>query len=197
MLPRAGRVFLGLGLTGGMLAARAAEAPALAAGFAAGLVLLVLSSVLPAGTGLLAAVGAVLAGVALSPVPVARLLPAALPALAFAATALWFGRSLLPGREPLIVRWNRHDPARAADGARYARRLTALWAAALALLSVTALVALRPGGPDPALVAAVLLGLVAALFLGEHVVRSLVFREAAWPSGTIRAVWRAERARHG
>jgi hypothetical protein len=41
--------------------------------------------------------------------------------------------------------------------------------------------------------------LLLGLFLGEHVVRSLYFPAGgiAWPLQTLRAIVRAERARHG
>ncbi|MBB5694263.1 hypothetical protein [Muricoccus pecuniae] len=121
---------------------------------------------------------------------------AVLPGLAYAGMALGFARSLLPGHEPVIARYNRFDETKdPAECAGHARRLTLFWAVALALAAAADLLAVARGvdlgwGPD-----AVLL----ALFLGEHALRSLLFPAGgiAWPSQTLRAIMRAERARHG
>ncbi|HEY8609840.1 MAG TPA: hypothetical protein VIL69_00955 [Roseomonas sp.] len=119
-----------------------------------------------------------------------------LPALFSAGFAWGFARTLLPGREPLIARYIRFDETRDDEQcAGYARGLTLFWAVALGVAAVAEAASVARGielgyAPD-----AVLL----ALFLGEHAVRSLRFPSGgiAWPSQTLRAVIRAERARHG
>ena len=120
-----------------------------------------------------------------------------LPALACAGFAWGFARTLRRGREPLIAHYIRFDERRdSAECAAYARRLTAIWALALALAAVAQLLPLAGGGPAWHLLP--LAGLL-LLFLGEHVVRSLCFPAGgiAWPDQTFRAILRAERARYG
>lgn len=89
--------------------------------------------------GLLAAALAALA--ALDGTPWPGLLLLAPPVLFTGWVAAWFGRSLLPGRSPLIVRIVQAMHERAgwpapAEQLAYARRLTAAWAVVLALLTV-------------------------------------------------------------
>lgn len=122
--------------------------------------------------------------------------PAILGTACNLAAALRFGVTLLPGREPLITRYGRCDPAGLpdADGA-YTRRLTWLWAgllggfaAAFGLLAILD----RPVGWLPAAE----LALCAALFLGEHAVRNRRFPRhgRASPARTLRAVRLAHQA---
>ncbi|MBP0444789.1 hypothetical protein J8J14_08325 [Roseomonas sp. SSH11] len=121
---------------------------------------------------------------------------ALLPALWTAGFAWAFARTLRPGREPLIARYTRFDPRRdPAECAGYARGLTLFWAVALGLVSVVEFLALWAGfdlglWPEAAIL---------ALFLGEHVVRSIRFPSGgiAWPTQTLAAILRAERAHHG
>jgi hypothetical protein len=119
-----------------------------------------------------------------------------LPAFWTAGFAWAFARTLRPGQEPLIARYIRFDDRRdPAECAGYARGLTLFWAVVLALFAVVE-VAAPLAGIDPGLwpEAAMLV-----LFLGEHVVRSLLFPAGgiAWPTQTLGAILRAERARHG
>ncbi|TPG53521.1 hypothetical protein EAH89_16250 [Roseomonas nepalensis] len=119
------------------------------------------------------------------------------PALALAGFAWGFARTLRAEREPLIARYIRFDERRDdAECAGYARRLTGLWALALAAAALAQLVPLAGGGAGWHVVPPLLL---LALFLGEHVVRSLRFPAGgiAWPDQTFRAILRSERARHG
>jgi hypothetical protein len=127
---------------------------------------------------------------------VVALLWALLPALACIGFAWGFARTLRPGQEPLIARYIRFDERRnPAECAGYARGLTWFWAVVLGLVAVVELAALLRGvelglAPDM---------LLLALFLGEHVVRSVMFPSGgiAWPTQTLGAILRAERARHG
>jgi len=125
---------------------------------------------------------------------------ALLPALACAAFAWGFARTLRAGREPLIARYIRFDERRdSAECAAYARRLTALWAVALGLAAAMQLVPLVVPLAGAAAWHLLPLAALVLLFLGEHVVRSLRFPAGgiAWPDQTFRAILRAERARHG
>ncbi|WP_376098259.1 hypothetical protein ACE7GA_08285 [Roseomonas sp. CCTCC AB2023176] len=188
------RLALGLALTGGLALA---ESPVATGVLATALVLLAVESFLPprGRRALLLAAGPILLLSAFEPAAVAHAIPALLPAVGFAAASWWFGRSLLPGREALIVLWNRHNPsARATTSDAYARRLTLVWAAALGLMALASLAPLLPGGPAAGRVAVVNQILCLCLFLGEHVVRGVMMRAFAWPTDTVRAVWRAERA---
>lgn len=116
--------------------------------------------------------------------------PPLLAALGNLLAGLRFAWTLFPGREPLISRYSRFDAAGLPDAdGRYTRRLTLVWAllligfalafllAALGLLPVAPLARLHPT-------------LVAALFLGEHAVRSRCFPELGrvTPLRTIRAI---------
>lgn len=63
------------------------------------------------------------------------------PVVLYLALAWFFGRTLLPGRKPLITRlvWHLHDrpPALPADIAAYTRTLTLLWALLLTGIATT------------------------------------------------------------
>lgn len=192
------RLILGVALSLALLAAREAGADAVVAPLAAGIVVVALEFVLPPRARPLAwaAGGAALLAAVLAPdaaLDAAERAPALLPAIGFGTAAWWFARSLLPGREPLIVRWNRHDPRRdAAASAPYARALTRIWAVSLGAMTLASLAPLLPGGPGAGAVALVNQALMALLFLGEHVIRAVVFRDVTWPTDTLRAVLRAE-----
>lgn len=119
-----------------------------------------------------------------------------LPAVWTGGLAWGFARTLRPGREPLISRYarfgGRHDPV---ETAGYGRGLTLFWALVLGLVAVVELAALAMRvdlrlWPEAAML---------ALFLGEHVVRSVRFPSGgiAWPTQTLVAIIRAERERHG
>ena len=118
------------------------------------------------------------------------------PALADAGIAWAFARTLRPGALPLIAEYIRFDERRDPVAcAGYARGLTLFWAVTMAVLAAVELAAVLLGvdlGWAPE-------GTLLALFLGEHVVRSLRFPEGgiAWPAQTFRAILRAEVARHG
>jgi uncharacterized membrane protein len=121
---------------------------------------------------------------------------ALLPGLTCAGLAFGFARSLRRGQEPLIARYIRFDERRdPVECAGYARGLTWFWAVVLAVVAVVELGAVARGVDLGMVPDALLLG----LFLGEHVVRSLYFPAGgiAWPLQTLRAIVRAERARHG
>ncbi|MDB5899934.1 MAG: hypothetical protein JWP22_1667 [Ramlibacter sp.] len=91
--------------------------------------------------------------------------------------ALFFGRTLRPGQEALITRIARvSEPALPADLVRYTRRLTAIWAAYFVLAAVIGLAA----APSPWTGLLVWAG-TAALFLGEHWLRPLLFPGHCFP----------------
>jgi uncharacterized membrane protein len=106
--------------------------------------------------------------------------------------AVFFGRTLLPGRDALITRIARvSDPQLSPQLVRYTRILTAVWSAYF----VAAVVATAVwGATRPWLGAAVGAG-AALLFVGEHRLRALIFPGHRFPAllqqlhDTVR-VWR-------
>ncbi|MFT8243685.1 hypothetical protein [Roseomonas sp. BN140053] len=124
-----------------------------------------------------------------------------LPAVADLLLCWHFGRTLLPGREPLISFYTRHDFGHLPpECAGYTRGLTALWTAVFAALAgLHAAIGLGAFGAAGWTVLAASLGGMAALFLGEHVVRSLRFPQhgMATPARTWRAMLAANAAPHG
>jgi uncharacterized membrane protein len=122
-----------------------------------------------------------------------------LPSLGDLLMAAHFGATLLPGREPLISYYTRHDPGvRGPECAGYTRGLTLLWALvflALALLHAVLLLG-SPLNTLPVLAATT--AAMALLFLGEHIVRTLNFPQfgIATPVRTLRAILKATTARH-
>jgi uncharacterized membrane protein len=109
------------------------------------------------------------------------------PVVIYLALAAWFGRTLLPGREPLISRFASLERGELEPVlARYTRRLTAVWTAffvAMALLSA-ALALAADGETWSIFTNGVNYLLMAVLFLGEYVYRRLrysEFRHASLP----------------
>jgi uncharacterized membrane protein len=95
--------------------------------------------------------------------------------LANAVMFVIFGRTLLPGREPLITRFRRIDIGYVAPKfAGYTRRLTLLWTILFAVGTAASLLAALGGAIEIwSWIAFVLFpALTAALFLGEHVYRA-------------------------
>ena len=93
--------------------------------------------------------------------------------------AFFFGRTLRPGREPLITRIARvSDPGLAPPLCRYTRRLTAVWCGYFVL---TALTMLAWGGSLPAAGLLVWIGTI-VLFVGEHWLRPHLFPGERFPS---------------
>lgn len=121
------------------------------------LVLLVLSAPLLAGrawawlVGLLALGTLVMLGRA-GEVAEAGMLLFLPPVVLYLALAWFFGRTLLPGRQPLISRlvWHLHDrpPALPADIAAYTRTLTLMWVLLLAAIGTTNAVLALLATPD-------------------------------------------------
>jgi len=150
--------------------------------------------------------GVALAGVAMvlwSSPDAMGLLVRLLPSLGMLLMASHFGITLLPGREALITRYTRHDPGVCVDeSAGYTRTLTWLWTLlflALAPLYALALLGLPPlRNVDGGLLFTLSALLMLALFLGEHVVRTLRFPHfgIATPLRTLRAVLAATMAAH-
>ncbi|WP_458094977.1 hypothetical protein [Roseomonas sp. WA12] len=120
---------------------------------------------------------------------------ALMPAAVSAGMAWSFARTLRAGQEPLIARYTRFDETRdSQECAGYARGLTLFWAVVLGMAAVLELGCFAAGVEPGWVPDLVLLG----LFLGEHAVRSLRFPAGgiAWPTQTLRAIIRAERAGH-
>jgi uncharacterized membrane protein len=115
-------------------------------------------------------------------------LAAGLPAVGYGLVMLTFARTLRPGREPLIASYVRLDFGHVPDEfRRYTRRLTLLWAVLMGALTLEA-VALPLLGHADWLGTACLLngGLMVAVFLGEHWVRTLVFPNLPVASSPLR-----------
>jgi uncharacterized membrane protein len=119
-------------------------------------------------------------------IPVDLLLKAP-PVVIYLALGAWFGRTLLPGREPLISHFASLERGQLEPVlARYTRRLTAVWTAffvAMATVSA-ALAVLADGETWSFFTNGVSYGLLAVLFLGEYVyrrVRYSEFRHASLP----------------
>ncbi|MBI3514262.1 MAG: hypothetical protein HY060_09405 [Proteobacteria bacterium] len=107
-----------------------------------------------------------------------------LPAFGYAAVMVTFARTLRRGHEPLITRFCRLHHGHLPEECRgYTRRLTVIWAGVTGAcaLEVAALPLLGWAdwiGP----VNLINLGLMVALFLGEHALRARVFPHL--PSGS-------------
>lgn len=103
----------------------------------------------------------------------------AAPALMIGWLAIFFGRTLLPGRVPLIERIARvSEPAMPPALRRYTRRLTAIWCA---YFVVAALLTMLPGQAFARIGPLVGLG-SALLFVGEHWLRPHLFPGHAFPT---------------
>ena len=92
--------------------------------------------------------------------------------------AVFFGRTLAPGRTPLIERIARlSDPAMTAPLRRYTRLLTAIWCG---YFVIAALVSVCLADAFPGIGLLVLLG-SAILFVGEHRLRPHLFPGQPFP----------------
>lgn len=124
---------------------------------------------------LVALVAAAACGVPWVPFDAVAQLALAGPAVAFLALAWLFGRTLAPGRMPLVERISRAER----DGdfppalAPYARRLTLAWAVLLAAIPVAdaALALLAGPAAQSAIVNLASWALIAGLFFGEYAYR--------------------------
>jgi uncharacterized membrane protein len=124
--------------------------------------------------------------------------PALLAVLVNIAVCLRFAATLRPGQVPLITHYARFDEVglpRNAEG--YTRRLTAVWAAMLALFALAHAAAALDLWTTRA-VSAVQTAALLALFLGEHPLRSRLFPQIgrATPLRTLRAMRLAFGTRH-
>ncbi|MBR0672093.1 COG4648 family protein [Neoroseomonas soli] len=200
-LPRlAPRLLVSLPLSGLCLAARAAGQDLAAAALAAAIIVAFLApTARPAGIVACALAAGIATWLWVGGTGGARAVLAALP-LAGNLTLAWhFGATLRPGQEALIVRYSRAEHGEIPAGlVRYARRLTALWTAYFLLFSAMNAATLAGFGPPAGPSAALNIGLAAAFFLGEHVVRGMVFPELGpvRPWRTLRAIWRADAVPH-
>ena len=114
------------------------------------------------------------------------------PVFAYALLCGYFGRTLMAGREPLITRYCRLDLGAVPEECRgYTRALTALWSVLFGALALECLLLQELASPATwsLFVNVVNYGLMAALFIGEHVVRSLRF-----PQLGLALPWRTGRA---
>jgi uncharacterized membrane protein len=138
---------------------------------------------LPWKAGLVAAI-ALLAPLAWLPIEALVKVP---PAIIYLALAAWFGRTLLPGRQPLIsglasLERGELEPVLA----RYTRRLTAMWSAFFVLMAAVsaALAVFADAETWSVFVNGVSYLLIALLFVGEYVYRRVhysQFRHASFP----------------
>jgi uncharacterized membrane protein len=132
-------------------------------------------------------------------VPIAELLRAP-PVVIYAALAAWFGKTLLPGKEPLISRLASLERGELEpELARYTRLLTVIWSAFFAAMSAVsaALAVLADAGTWSLFTNGVNYVLIAALFVGEYVyrrVRYSHYRHASFPR-MMRMLFTAGRAR--
>lgn len=173
---------------------RVARLDQLAAFAAAGLALLAVGPSLPslrARAGFGAGLGALLGTLLLAaPGGLAAALQA-LPLVLEACLALHFAASLRQGREPLIALYTRLDWGHVPpECAGYTRRLTQLWSVVLAALAAAHGLTFALPDLDPGLALAANAAVVLALFLGEHLVRTLRFPQfgIASPLRTFRAI---------
>ena len=200
-LPRlAPRLLVSLSLSGLCLAARATGDDLAAAGFAAATMAAFLVPVRSV-PGIAVAALAAFAGTLLwaGGHEGAGLVLAALPLAGNLALAWHFGATLLPGREPLIVRYSRAEHGEIPPAlARYARGLTVLWTGCFLAFCGANAATLASFGPAPVLSRALNIGLAAVFFLGAHLVRGNLFPEfgPARPWRTLRTIWRVDAVPH-
>jgi len=126
-------------------------------------------------------------------------LAAWLPAVGYAVVMMTFARSLRAGSEPLIATFCRLDFGRLPDECvAYTRRLTMLWAVVMGALAAEAAgLALSGRTAWLGTATAINAGIIAALFLGEHGVRVMMFPHLplASPIRTSRIMFQALRSR--
>jgi uncharacterized membrane protein len=106
------------------------------------------------------------------------------PALGYFLVMVHFGRTLAPGKEPLITTYTRLDKGRVFDEVRgYTRGLTILWTVLMGVLVIET-VALRWFAPASWIAPASLFNfcLMIGVFLGEHWVRRIIFPHLPMPS---------------
>jgi uncharacterized membrane protein len=122
-----------------------------------------------------------------------------LPAIGYALVMMTFARSLRAGSEPLIATFCRLDFGRVPEECvAYTRRLTLLWAVVMCALAVeAAILALSGRTAWLGTATAVNAGIMAALFVGEHGVRVMMFPHLplASPMRTGRIMLQALRSR--
>lgn len=119
------------------------------------------------------------------------------PVIVHGALAWTFGRSLLPGREPLIHRFSRFSRGRVpAELTGYTRTLTIAWTVMFAAMAVIAAGLGVMAEPETWswVVNIGMPAMSAVLFLGEHAYRAVVYRHLGHnsPLGTLRTLVRAE-----
>jgi uncharacterized membrane protein len=108
------------------------------------------------------------------------------PVIIYAALAAWFGRTLLPGRQPLISAVARLERGQLEpELASYTRGLTAVWSAFFAVMAVAsaALAALADAATWSLATNGVNYLLMALLFFGEYVYRRV--RYSRYPHASL------------
>lgn len=123
--------------------------------------------------------------------------PALVAMLLNLAVAVRFALTLRPGRLPLITRYARCDRAGLPpEGEAYTRRLTWAWTGLLTAFALLHGLSLSDLWPMAAVARGQAIAFV-ALFLGEHVLRSLVMPQLgiATPWRTLAAIWHSSTRR--
>lgn len=108
-----------------------------------------------------------------------------------------FGRTLLPGQEPLIHRFSRFNRGVVPPELEaYTRRLTVAWTVLFAAMTLgsAALAVMAPSVTWSWIVNLGMPGLAALIFLGDHGYRALVYRHLGHnsPVGTLRTLLKTE-----
>lgn len=123
------------------------------------------------------------------------------PAAIYLGLAVWFGRTLLPGRQPLISGFASLERGQLEpELARYTRRLTAVWSGFFAAMALASAVSALLGdvGTWSLVTNGINYVLMALLFFGEYAyrrVRYSRYRHASLPR-MIRMIFTAVRAGH-
>lgn len=123
--------------------------------------------------------------------------PALLAMLINLAVAARFALTLRPGNVPLITRYARFDRAGLPpEGEAYTRRLTIAWTVLLLGFALLHGLAMLDAWSTPSVARGQAIAF-AALFLGEHVLRTLVMPQLgiATPWRTLAAIWQASTSR--
>jgi uncharacterized membrane protein len=109
----------------------------------------------------------------------------AVPVIVNASLFWFFGTTLLPGREPLIARYCRYEHGVVPpEFAPYTRAWTGIWTLLFAVFTLECALLMCLASPETWSLFANWINnaVVAALFLGEHLLRSVLFPQFGWAS---------------